>query len=195
MEQIGKKAASEDLGDDGSGGLDGDDMTESERSLFLRSPLFDSRRFSDSAVCRGPTTPAITFSLTPDTSCGGDGNECNNPGILRRSSDSGPGIVLSTGDLETLKCLTSSAQEISSTPESDQTGGGTASPTNLGNKLCLFCIIKVCWKVFPGTSLDEKLCPERNGVALKKYRRHLSGKSMFTSSIFKGALTIVLMEF
>ncbi|CAL8126708.1 unnamed protein product [Orchesella dallaii] len=133
LHSIGKKTTSSTSGDEdqeGDGGLDGDEMTEDERNLFLRSPLFDARRFSDSAVCRGPT-PAITFSLTSDV---GDGNSPNNPGVttIRRASDSS-GIVLSTGDLETLKCLTSSAQEISSTGTSDKTEGDV-SPTNLGNR-------------------------------------------------------------
>lgn len=130
-----------DEDDEGDGCLEGDDMTENERSLFLRGPHFDSRRFSDTAaLCRGPTAPAITFSLTPAESGGLLEEDCNTKGMVRRASDT-PGIVLSTGDLETLKCLTSSAQEISSASCGESSGSGegapdqserAVSPTNFG---------------------------------------------------------------
>ena len=78
----------------------GDGPDDEEAVSYLRRPHCDTRRFSDSAATvRHP--PHIC--ITPD----GPRRSLSGPSYNKDN-----GIICSTGDLLTLKCLTSSAQEI-----------------------------------------------------------------------------------
>lgn len=80
--------------------------SQDENSSILCKPTFDSRRFSDSIATRPP--PQI--NITPDANLEA-------------------GIICTTGDLLTLKCLTSSAQEIRYYSSPYGSHGSSYSPT------------------------------------------------------------------
>ncbi|CAG7820901.1 unnamed protein product [Allacma fusca] len=117
-------------------------LEDEDKLSFLRHPQSDIRRYSDSAATiRQP--PHIC--ITPDGVVG--------RGARGFCKDSG--IVCSTGDLLTLKCLTSSAQEIrcgSSSNHCIASAQTAQSPQTLGNRSRSFDATIVMARKGPGSS-------------------------------------------